>query len=599
MEVFFIVISVIVQLAILGAIIYAVWTWRRRSTTSAPDTGVGTPRRFYFYSISFIALMLLASGVWMLLMSLLDELFGEPVIRGSTTRLATGLALTIVGLPLWALHWRFTQRSADTHLAESRSILRKLYLYAASGVALGFLAYNGYRVIEWVFRASDEFSALTWAAIPVWATIWAYHWRVASVESPETTTETRAIRRFYLYLASAAGVAMLAGGLGSALYFVLREGYTAAFAADLLVGAARDDILSSLSVAIVGAVIWWTHWLKFAGDDRGSVLRWIYLFTASIGGGIIPALVGCGLAAHTLLSWLLGASTNDASTHFEVLPDAVATTAAGIGMWGYHRLRLTAETVQSTPGDAFHVSRVYDVLISTIGLFALTAASVAILDMFLRLIADTSPVVVGSDAQWRSALATTLTLLLIGLPVWGARWRRIQAAAAADPEVERTAIPRKLYVMGVLCLSLLALVGGASSTLFIFFRDLLDANLSSATLRDLATAFAIVLTTALVIPYHWVVYRQDRELEPDDESPAPVRKHVTLLTPPGGEDFAQAVAESLGYSITPVPWSDPDAYVPALNPDELACVALSVTSAPGSQVLLIPEPTTLRVISHD
>ena len=268
-------------------------------------------------------------------------------------------------------------------------------------------------------RASDEFSALTWAAIPVWATIWAYHWRVASAESPETTTETRAIRRLYLYLASAGGVAMLAGGLGSALYFVLREGYTAAFAADLLVGAARDNVLSSLSVAVVGAVIWWAHWLRFASADRGSVLRWIYLFAASIGGGVIPTLVGCGLAAHTLLSWLLGASTNTASTHFEVLPDAVAITAAGVGMWSYHRLRMAAETAQAAASDAFHVPRVYDLLIAAIGLFTLTAASVAILDTFLRLIADTSPVVVGGDVQWRSALATTLTLLLIGIPVWG------------------------------------------------------------------------------------------------------------------------------------------------------------------------------------
>ncbi|MCG8333023.1 MAG: hypothetical protein MJE63_00795, partial [Proteobacteria bacterium] len=84
----------------------------------------------------------------------------------------------------------------------------------------------------------------------------------------------------------------------------------------------------------------------------------------------------------------------------------------------------------------------------------------------------------------------------------------------ANPEVERIALPRKLYVMGVLCLGLLALVGGASSTLFIFLRDMLEAELSTNTLRDLSTGLSVVLTALLVIPYHWIQYRQDRELEP-------------------------------------------------------------------------------------
>ena len=99
-----VIVPILVQIAVIGAIIYGVYVWRRRSAKAGPDVGIGTPRRFYFYSISFIALMLLVSGVTMVFMTLLDELFGEPVIRGATTRLATGLALTIVGLPLWGIH---------------------------------------------------------------------------------------------------------------------------------------------------------------------------------------------------------------------------------------------------------------------------------------------------------------------------------------------------------------------------------------------------------------------------------------------------------------------------------------------------------------
>ena len=150
-------------------------------------------------------------------------------------------------------------------------------------------------------------------------------------------------------------------------------------------------------------------------------------------------------------------------------------------MWVYFRRRMI---IESAGHEADHVARTYDLLIAAIGLFALSIASVFVLDTFLKLIAETSPVVVGGEVEWRVQLSTTLTTLAIGAPAWWIHWRTIQSAASANPEVERTALPRKLFVLGVLCLGLLALVGGATSTLFIFLRDLLDADLSASTIRD-------------------------------------------------------------------------------------------------------------------
>ena len=575
--------------------------WYSRAASSGPDLGIGTPRRFYFYSISFIALILLASGVLTVLMSLLDELFGEQVIREGTTRLATGLALTIVGLPLWAFHWRFAQRSTVTHPDERRAILRKLYLYVTTGVALAFLAYNAYRVIEWALLVGD-FPAFSWAAVLVWAPVWAYHWRAASVESPETTLETLGIRRLYLYLASALGIAMLATGLGFLLYVILQEGYSAAFDTSVIgsgqQGLWRETARSALSIAVVGGAIWWTHWTMFASVDRGSALRWVYLFLAAIGGGAITALVGFGLVLYMLLSWVLGASDDPAASHFRAAPDALATLAVGIAMWVYFERRMTIESVGH---EVAHVSRTYDLLIAAIGLIALSAASAWVLDTFLRLISDASPVVVRDDVQWRVQLSTALTMLAIGAPAWWAHWRRVQSAASADPEVERTALPRKLFVLGVLCLGLLALVGGATSTLFTFLKDLLDAELSANTLRDLSTSLAVFLTALFVIPYHWVTYRQDRKLEPDtrDQPPPPVRKSVTLLTAEDDSDLLARVQAALGYAVNAAHWPDPYAFVPTLDADQIDRVASEVSSAPGSSVILIPDASGLRVVSHD
>ena len=593
-----IIVPVLIQIAVIGAIIFGVFIWRRKATEDGPDVGIGTPRRFYFYSISFIALMLLVSGITLVLMSLLDELFGGPVIRGTTTRLATGLALTIVGLPLWGLHWRFVQSKVEAQPSERRSILRKLYLNVSMGVSVGFLAYNGYKVIEWVLQVGD-FPAFSWAAILVWSPVWAYHWWTGSNEEKDSSPLTQGISRLYIYLASALGIAMLASGVGFLVYFVLNEGYSAAFAVDMT-GSERlfgDAARTALSVSLVGGVIWWTHWIKFASDDRSSILRWIYLFIATIGGGTIASLIGAGFVIYEPLSWFLGAASDGAASHFEDLPAAVATVAVGITLWVYHRRRMISE---SSDTEAFHVERSYDLLVAAIGLLVVASASVAVFDTFFRLISDSSSVVLDSSVQWRERLAIIVTLALIGVSVWLAHWRRVQVPALANPEVERIALPRKLYVMGVLCLGLLALVGGASSTLFIFLRDLLDAELSANTLRDLSTGLSVVLTALLVIPYHLVIYRQDRELEPDEIEPAAalIPKSVMLLVAAGGENMADEVEGALGYGVTRSKWQDPDAFVPTLSAEQVEQLPERVTSAPGTSVLLVPDADGIRVISY-
>ena len=599
MEIVWTILGIMAWLAVIGCIAYLVFAWIRRGRTTEVDAGIGVPRRFYFYSISFIALMMLASGVMITFSTLLDGLAGDRVVlRSETTKLASGLALIIVGLPLWGFHWRFVERSASDLPVERRTILRVLYLYVTLGVALGFMAFNGVRLIEFALRVR-EFSGLDPSALVVWGLIWAYHWRVISSGGPESTLETRGIRRLYLYLASALGVAMLATGAGWLVYLVLQEGYSATFA-DLVLdpaptGLASDALRSSAALALVGGAIWWSHWLRFAGPDRGSVLRWIYLFAASIGGGAVTAQVGFGLVLYEVISWIIREPDSVASP-FEGLPAALATAVVGVAMWAYFRRRMDTEAEGAV---RVLVRRINDYLLVGGGLMVLAVATASVLDTSIRLFTESSSATLQGEVQWRFRAALILTLAVVGLPTWWRHWRRIEAAAAPDPVAERTSLPRKLYVLTVLCLGLLSLVGGASATIFMFLRDLLAVDLSIDTLRDLTSALAVVLTTAVILPYHWIVYRNDRELEPDSESPpTPVRKHVTLLTPPGGGNLVRAVEEALGQSITLAPWSDHDAYVPSLDPDELTRVAQAVAAANGSQVLLIPEPTTLRIISH-
>ncbi len=596
-----IIISTLLWVAIIGGISYGIYLMWRRSKdrlSSEPDSGLGTPRRFYFYSMSIVGLGMLISGVTIGLLTVFDALQGEPILSDSRTILASGLALIIVGLPLWGFHWRFIQRGAAALPGERSTILRRLYLYLTLGVALGFLVFNGVRLVEFALFAGSA-SSFMWSALLVWGVVWGYHWQVASADGPDTMMETRAIRRLYLYIASAAGVTLLATGLVWFVYVILAEGYSVAFGIQAVSpgdsGLLGDELRSSLALVVMGGIVAWSHWLRFARADRNSVLRWVFLFVASIGGGGVTARAGYGVALVAVLSWAFGAAVEPVGQHFDDMPAALASVAVGLLVWRHFRWQIVREA-QGIYADT--VRRSYDHLLSAMGLAIVAAGTASLLDTVFRLLADYPAGVVAVGVHWQSRVAIALSLFIIGVPVWWTHWRRLQAAAVRDPVSERTAMSRKLYVLGVLCLGLLALVGSASASIFIFLRDLLEVELGSNTLNDMTIALAVLLTAAIFVPYHWIIYRGDRALEPDEESP-PARKGVLVLAPVGASEFVAAVEDALGYPVASAQWADPDAFVPTLDADQIDRLAGQVSSAPGSSVILVPDASGIRVISYE
>ncbi len=509
--------GVLTQLAILGGVIYAIYAWRRRqSATDDPDPGMGTLKRLYFYGISFAALMTLVAGISLAVQSLLNTLFDGRAFSLSSNTLAWGLSLFIVALPIWFFHWRFILRSVAAMPVESRSIIRKVYIYLTLGVALGFLAAVSYEILKWAMRAG-EFPEFSLASILPWAMIWGYHWQIESAEG-QRSMETRGIRRLYLYGASLVGGGMFAVGVGAMIHALLQDGYAALFLTQVTIseqtGLARESLRTDLSVAVVGGAMYWTHWRVFARDDTDSVLRWIALFIASIGGAA-TALGSVGVMAYTTLSWLLGAATERAALHFEDMPGALVVASVGTVAWALFRRRMLTEAVgeYATP-----VRRIYDHLMAALGLAALAGASFTIFNTALATFAEALSVSITDSDAWRPPVAAILAMLIIGIPVWGYYWRRLRLTYAADPESEATALSHRVYIFAVLGAGALAFLGGGGGTLFVILRDLLDAALSVETLRDLTPAIGFTLTAALFLPYHWAIYRADQNYQPTETS---------------------------------------------------------------------------------
>ena len=150
---------------------------------------------------------------------------------------------------------------------------------------------------------------------------------------------------------------------------------------------------------------------------------------------------------------------------------------------------------------------------------------------------------------------------------------------------------------------MLALLGSVSALLFIFLRDAIDGGgISAATFRDGAPAIDIIAAVVVFLPYHWLVYEQDRQAEPEEElAPTPrpvVRKEVAVLAMDAGDPFLARLEAALGYPVVVHRWADPDARTPDLTVEECEQLVETIASAAGDRVLVIPDQGGVRVLSY-
>lgn len=587
-------------LIIVGAAIYGIISWRRRADSPDADPGIGTVRRLYFYTVAIVSLMMSANGVVLIIRFVLQELFGGSAISSSTTSLAGGVALIVVGMPLWFLHWRFIQRYVRELPVEGRSILRKFYMYVVLGIAGALFLNSAVQLLLWIF-GTGRFSGYHWGALIIWSAVWVFHWRIEQAEG-QPTADTLGIRRLYVYLVSLVTLAMLVFGLGRIAYFILLEGYNVLASIPVLLpgdsGLWRPDMREAVAAVIVGGGAWALHWLYIARGDFGSVLRQVYLYVFAILGGIVTIMVALGIVIDGTLVWLLGGVTDEtAGMHFRFLPGAVATLAVGVGLWAYHWLIVQRET-QVSAQESQAAKRSYAYILAAIGLGALAFAIFtlvgAALNIFVAALSDT---IIGRDA-WQGTVATSITLAILGLPLWGYYWRLVQKSVSDVGVEERITLARRIFIFGALGVGVLALLGSVSGLLFIVLQDVLDASVALSTLREAIIPISVIVAAAVFLPYYWGVYKQDRDASPEVRVERPTRKDVTVLTGQGAGGFVTDLETALGHRVTTLRWADADASQPQLSEAECQQLAARINEATGPRVILIPQGEGVRVLSY-
>ena len=611
MEILFGIVSSLIPIAIIVGVIAAIVALVRRRGEGRDEPGIGDLRRLFFYGLSFAALVAATIGVVLLLRSILDTLFGPEAIAVEDTTLALGLALTIVGTPVWLIFWSMAQRAVRRFPVETRSATHKQYLYLVLGVSAITVSIAAIMFLRGIFGA-DDFSGTPLSLIVVWGGVWAFHW-MAEEREGQPSELTLSIRRVYVYVLALFSVVLLALGVGGVLGTTLGVAYEALFGApELLTGEPlglwSEVTRTSLAMALVGGALWWWHWHRVASGDVHSTLRLVYVYLFTVCGGAATVVIALTVLLYHVLQWFFGSpDTASARLHFEFLPGLIAAATVGGGLWAYHWAVVQQEAT-AAQRELVAARRVYGYLVSAVGLVTLGVGLVIAFGVVIGLLSPgVGSQIIGAE-EWRNPLVLAITLLVVGGPVWGLYWRDMQRIAIQGGPEERTALSRRVFTFLIFGFSVLMTLINLSIVLFRLFEAALGGEFTSTLLWEIRWSIGILLTAGAVSLYYWLVLREDRQVVAQLEEAAALagapppevrpRKAVTVLASDQDLPLVRRLEARLGYGVQVWQRIEAQGPPPPVSDEQLTETEQHIVDADSDQVLLLIGAAGIHVVPY-
>lgn len=516
---------------------------------------MGTARRLYVYFASLVSLAVLAVGASNLLTVLFDRIVeggGPAVISGGTefdrSQISLAIALVVVGLPIWLVHWRIAERAArgpgpSAH-EERASTTRAFHLSIVQAFTLGFGIATAFDLLTQVFRVllgvDDGRSwANSAATLMTVVPVWLYHGSLRLGDSRRSHLREGAasLSRLYRYGAALSGMVV---GLAAATAFV-------ATVLGALVGGAtfgssdtwsRQPLAGALAGMLVGFGVWWVSWLEvrdavrdarvIGTDDRVTRLRTAYFGLLLLGAlGYVASTVAAAMAEAG--RGLLG--TADWSGVDGLLRQVVGPVLAAIPVlvaaW-LHRSYRRREALQVGSSATISDRRVSRHLVAIIGLAFLgagiTQTLAAVIDAIVGL-----DFVSDSDRVFARQVPWFISQIVVGLILWWPAWAALLRQRAIDPEAERQAGSTRAYLYLVTGGSLLAAVPSAVFVLYRSIDSALGGGMASGT--EISMPIAILVVGVIGAVYHGQLARWSHR-----SVPAPITTPGVAL--PGGPAVA-------------------------------------------------------------
>lgn len=447
------------------------------SIQPTPSSRLATIRRLYFYLVAFISLVAGLIAISDLLVVLIEAwLPTEAILAVNSASLirntvARNGGVLLVSTPIFLFHWGYMQAMTQPQSAaggeERRAFLRKLFLYVGSGFTLfaasstlfSLLGGSGQLLLNSVGSAAvwpaGWLTRLLHTLIYAGCFIYLSQQPVLDGDLGREVRWAGTVRRLFQTLVGLIGLWMALTGLASCLEIVLRIGLEGIEPALLTVGSDwwATALSQGLAFFLVGTLLWWTNWRSWEQlintypVEARTALRRFYLYAATVLSAAVALVPAAGLLNHFLRQMFgvaLPAELPDLAGPLSLVP-------LGVLAWRWHwvQVRSEAERYGDTPESA-NIRRLYYYLVAAVGLILLWIGLVDILRVLLDWLA------VGTDSFSESfraeQLASGLSLLAVGAPVWALHWRTVQQVAYAEGALaaaERLSGPRRAYLYGV------------------------------------------------------------------------------------------------------------------------------------------------------
>lgn len=511
-------------------------------------------RRLYFYLVALISIEVVLWGLVGLLRSIVDQ-----TVSGGADTLAQALALILVGVPIFLVHWMWAQRASARDEEEKTATIRAAFFYAILLGTLIPVAQNLLSLIDrslvqvtglGVERAFRAFSEQTLAdnliAIIMNGIVAAYFWNILRSEwitlsDPQKRENFTEVRRLYRYIWVLYGLLITVFGAQQILQFLLY------IPGDVLGDLGRDVAVNGVALLLVGTPVWAYSWHVIQDSladpaEMGSTLRLGILYLLALG-GVITVLTTAFLVINTILSVLLG---QEMSFH-EFIREVGGPISIGVPLglvWAYYGYWLNRHI--AAVGDRVRraaLKRLYNYVLSLIGV---VVAFVGVTSLF-RFIIDMviGPGMLLTDTT-RGTLTASIASIVVGLPLWLTMWRPMQAEALTSDEMgdhARRSVLRKTYLYLVLFVSVIGGMATAVGLVYQLIRVALSGDTGSDFVNTVLNLTQLLFLFGVVLVYHLNVLRTDGAFTADVL--AEKQSGYSVLIVDSGNEFVQSVKAAL------------------------------------------------------
>jgi len=537
---------------------------------NASDRPLPAVQRAYFYLVALVAIHMAVLAVANLLRVGAEIAMGAP--SGGFTGLpfvfnefsqprelyreqaSLAIALLVVGLPAWVIHFRVAQRAALRSVEERGSALRSFYLHLVVFVTALLVFGYGQRalglVLQGIFIGENQRFPTYWGLEADWparaagaavmaltaAVVLGYHLRLSILDRRATLIGGRAasFRQLVFYALALIGLFWAASTAVSTLAGIWDRiadavapipGLTAPQATPPGVVVAsppapsRDDLLRFQLIGAVpgilaGLALWLGTWIPLQrglraptadGEiERGSVIRKLAIYLVVLVSAL-AVLLSATVAVANVVERILG--TPDREQYRNIQHDVgfpVTNLVVFSAVWLFHRRVVQAEAARETEVErAATVRRLYTYLIAAIGLGMLAIGTAGAIGVF-------GSQLMGLNTHGNGETAAYIALVLIGAPVWALSWWQAQRRLTDD---ERRSLPRRGYLYLAILGGVLGVLVFGSAGLYRLLNAVLAGSFPIATWHDIWHFTVDGTVSAVAFLFHLAAVRADRSAQ--------------------------------------------------------------------------------------